>query len=296
MNILDIDFHLKRYIISFLSIDNFYSVSEISKDFHIVINSFYQKQKRRIPHIYYITSSISLIEWAKKHRGFKYTNDTFKFASRNGDITVLKYLYNDRCPNFYNDSGIMYEAAQNGFFDILKWGYNKKVKIDHTIFMGATQNGNLKIIKWLYENDFPYNEYTCHFAAWNGNLEVMKFLIKHEFPWNSRTFDYAASGGNLRMLRYLNNLAIHDLGLNWWTSETFTSAVENGQLNILKFLKKNNCPMSVDATYTAAKNNYIDILIWLIENNCPIDFGLFNSFQKEYNISFSNKNINFIYF
>ena len=105
----------------------------------------------------------------------------------------------------------------------------------------------------------------------------------------------AAQNGKIEILKYLDRLARHDLSLPWWDETTIVCAVEGNQLNTVKYLRKNNCKWDCYATYSAYDNKYIELLYWLIENKCPIDYKLYNTLKKEYNINYKLKDINIVY-
>jgi hypothetical protein len=242
----------------------------------------------------YITQSVSLVKWAKTHLNFKYRNDILKFAARNGNLNVIKFLLNDGC---LWDWFVYYEACQNGYFDIIKWCHKKRLPHydNEMIFSAAAEFGDLKIIKWLYKNNFQYDENICHNAAIFNHLHVLKYFIKKGISFNAVTYNYAAENGNIKILKYLNHLSTHDLSLDWWDVKTCAASAEYGQLNTLKFLRKNNCPWDLHTTYNAASRNHVETLKWAIENGCPTHITLFNSLKSSFSLDYKIENVNIVY-
>ena len=66
---------------------------ETCKEFKNVFNNMFGK--RIMPSIKDLLAShsISLIEWAKMHKTFKYNRNTLQFATQKNDIDIVKYLY-----------------------------------------------------------------------------------------------------------------------------------------------------------------------------------------------------------
>ena len=246
------------------------------------------------PQMYCLMKTIKMIKWAKTHKNFKYSLQSSYLCARNGDLTVLKYLLKDGC-SFNNQ--VYYEAAINGHFDIIKWCYKNNLGsiYNNECMNGACQYGDLKIVKWLYDHDFPINQFCISNAAYFGYLDILKFLVSKEYIIDIYCYNLAAQNGKIEILKYLDRLARHDLSLPWWDETTIVCAVEGNQLNTVKYLRKNNCKWDCYATYSAYDNKYIELLYWLIENKCPIDYKLYNTLKKEYNINYKLKDINIVY-
>ena len=87
-------------IILFLQTDDIYEYSETCKMFYN-ITKYIQKlpyipnylKFNKTPCDYHYVQSINLIKWAKQHKNFNYTNTTANYASRRGNLDILKYLY-----------------------------------------------------------------------------------------------------------------------------------------------------------------------------------------------------------
>jgi len=235
-----------------------------------------------------------MIKWAKKHSWFEYSYMTSSMASRYGNLDVLKYLLKDNC---VFTQQVYYEAAQNGYFDIIKWCYRKNVcEIRESCMEQACGYGDLKIIKWLFEKNFPYYEsLCCSTASYHGKLDILKFLIeKKVFSFDIFCYNYAAENGNIEILNYLYNLTVNDLSMPWWSENTVNLACQNNKLDTVKFLVGHGCPISHKTVYTSFKHNNYEILYWLLENKCPIDYNLYIKLKNNYSLKYDEKNINII--
>jgi hypothetical protein len=289
-------------IILFLQTDDIYEYSETCKMFYN-ITKYIQKLSyipnylkfNKPPCDYHYVQSINLIKWAKQHKNFNYTNTTANYASRRGNLDILKYLYNDNCNMYNNENMILHEASKNGYLDILKWGIKKGFVLDEHIFIGACEFGDLNIVKWLYKMNCPFNDYCCHHAALYGNQKVLDFLIYDvECSYNIMTFNYAAQNGQIKILKYLNDISTHDLSRPWWGTSTCAVAAEFDNLSTLKWLRNNLCPWDKHTTYNASINNNIKTLNWAIKNGCEIDNKLFQILENSFGLKFKKEEVNLV--
>lgn len=302
MNILNLNNDVILKIILFFGKVEIYTFSETCILFYKIIknnkflpNSLFPRYLKNIKYLdmYDLVISIKMIEWAKKHSSFKYSYRTALFASRHGNLNTLKYLLKDKC-EFTPD--VYYEAAQNGYFDIIKWCYQKNIKMKESCMAQACGYGDIKILKWMFKKNFPYNEFSCcATASYYGKIDILNFLIKEKyFNFDISSFNNAAENGHINILKYLYMLCAHDLSMPWWNEETVISACINNRLNTIKFLHKYGCRITYKTAYIAFKNNNYEILYWLIENNCPIEYNLYNELKNNYNLKYNYKDINII--
>lgn len=266
------------HITGFISINDIYAFKEVCKDFYNVIKNFYIK-KYRCPDYVHVTKNIKLLKWAKTHKNFKYSSTVAKFATRNNNIKILRYLKQNQCKF---DWECLYEAVQNENYIILKWLLKNKIKIIDFVFFTAAGVGNLKIIKYLHKKMRKriYPEGALNYALKNNNINVVKWLFQVGCIMGEDVFNYAAMSGSVETFKCIFDLCVNDLSLPWFTSTTFNSAVESGSIDLVIFLYENNCPWDVNTTYEAAQYiiDYDDarILKFLVEHGCPIERNLYN--------------------
>lgn len=283
MKLLDLNSDVVKYIIYFLDYNHLYVLFETSKKFKnyiIEIKKFIDNGNKYIPkyikfkspHISFVVQSLNLIEWAKSHSTFKYSEKyTHVYASKTNDIDIIKYLYKD---NIKYDKTLMMEAAKNGNKDLLKWGLNKGLTINNEISAEACGYGDLKIIKWMLKkyDETLFDVLSWNKAAENGNLNVLKFLFENcSNKFDSDIFYYTTRGGNMKCLKYLFDLSIHDLSLPFWNLSAYYGAIENGNLRMFKWLKKHSCPCDSRILYKAMEYDKICIFKWATENGCEMD-------------------------
>lgn len=102
-------------------------------------------------------------------------------------------------------------AASKGNLDVMKWLKEKKCPWNAWTFYYASEHDNLVNMKWLRENGCPWNEEAFVAAARHGNLDNMKWLKENGCPWGARTFYYAEDHGDLANVRWLKeNGCPHD--------------------------------------------------------------------------------------
>ena len=267
-NMNNLDIYVITEIMNFLNDHlELSTVKEVCKLFYELT----KKRKSKKIHISEVINSIPLLEWAKKHKNFKYTHDSLKFASRQGDLKIIKYLVKDGCafePNCYR------EAAQNSHFNIVKWFYKNHFSDENStiIMQGACESDNLKMIEWMIERQFILTPGCCNAAAFSGNLKVLKLLVeKHGCDFTENTYAYAAEFGHIHILKYLYSISKNDLSKPIWSEDTFQSAAENGQIKTMKFLKKKKCRWNSNSVYFALYNQHIEAFKWLVKNGCPYD-------------------------
>lgn len=277
-NITHLNNDVLVYLTDFININDIYAFKEVCKDFYNVIKNFYIK-KYRCPDYVHVTKNIKLLKWAKTHENFKYSSRVAKFATRNNNIKILRYLKQNECKFDWES---VYEAVQNENYIILKWLLKNKIKIIDFVFFTAAGVGNLKILKYLHKKMRKriYPEDTLNYALKNNNMNVVKWLFKVGCVMGENVFDYAAMSGSVEVVKCIFDLCVNDLSLPWFTTNTFNSAVESGSMDLVIFLYENNCPWDVNTTYEAAQ--YIidydkpEILHFLVENGCPIERNLYN--------------------
>lgn len=290
MTILDLDENSLLCVVLFLCSDDIYEIVETCKTFNYIIknyNNIKRKNKNfkkkdliplRQPQPYQIVSSISMIEWAKSHFGFKYGLRHSQFAARRNDLEVLKYLYKDNCPF---GSLVWVEAIENENIKMIKWCKSKNIKYSSFVISKAAEVGKLKILKLLDSYDMEFNDDVCDSAIYGGNLNTLKWLINDKgLIFDNFAFAAAAEIGNLTILKYLFYLSQHNLEYGWFDETTCAVAAKNGQFKVLKWLREKQCQWDASTTSFAYMGKYTKIMIWALENGCPIYESVFECLEE----------------
>jgi hypothetical protein len=105
----------------------------------------------------------------------KLTSYLFNVATLYGNIKLMKWLKENRCPWNYCTFSF---ATQHGNLENMKWLLDIKCSLDSSIFYYAAGHGNLENMKWLKANGCPWDNWTFSWAAEYGNLDNMKWLKK----------------------------------------------------------------------------------------------------------------------
>jgi len=119
-------------------------------------------------------------------------------------LECLKYLHEEVKMPLTEDT--MIEAAGFGEIEIMRYLVEKKCPIgsDGQAISRAAEDGDLETIKYLYEIGAPVNERACENAAKKGHLDCLKYL--HETakaPWDSDAVREAHKRNHTDCLQYL---------------------------------------------------------------------------------------------
>jgi hypothetical protein len=156
---------------------------------------------------------------------FKSTIILFNEAAECGNIRLMKFLYENKCP--WN-SNIFSGVAKHGNLENMQW--------DTWTFYYAARHGNLENMQWILDNGCPWDAWTFSHATYNGNLEILKWLFEKRAPWESATFSHAAYHGNLENMQWLFEKGCP------WEPDTFALAASHGNLENMQWLLDNGCP------------------------------------------------------
>lgn len=149
----------------------------------------------------------------------KYTSQ-MEIAASEGDIEAVIYRFEvgrERCTS---EGFIM--AAENGYFEVVKYLYEHGVKSTCDSVDRAIENGHIEIVKYLTEN---------------GENEI-----------SETSFNIAAAKGYFEMIKYLSEIGVNG------TIEAIEDAIENGNFDIVKFLYEEH-----EGKYSKNKKKLINI-------------------------------------
>lgn len=219
-------------------------------------------------------------------------NSCATLAAENGNMAVLRFLYQYGCPW---DSEACAKAAETGNFEMLMWLHEHDCPWDEVTFHHAVSKGSLDVIQCLYLCGCPWDETTCSVAAEMGRLDILRWLRGHGCPWDEITSAYAANAGDLEMLKWLYEngcpldkrayfFATHNSHYEvlkflfvhgCWDPRAFVYAAMDGDLDMMKFLHGNQCcPWNQKAIVHAirksssmSKRRKSELLQWVRDNS-----------------------------
>ncbi len=139
---------------------------------------------------------LKLVYYMDKYR-YKKDNISFRNASQNGRLEVLKYL-------------ISLDREYN--IDPSSW--------DNYAIRWASGEGHLEVVKYLMSIDRVYNidpsswdNYAIRLASLKGNLELVKYLMSLDREYNidpstqnNFAIKYASYNSHLEVVKYLSSL------------------------------------------------------------------------------------------
>lgn len=151
-------------------------------------------------------------------RGYEYekyqkdSNTELVAASKNGDLTNVKYLVESGAKINTDNYSALIHASANGHLSVVKYLVESGAKVGADNYLAlkyAAGNGHLDIVQYLVENGANiFADKNCAFrlACKNGHLAVVKFLVECGAKINvddSYAYRIACRNGYLDMLCYL---------------------------------------------------------------------------------------------
>jgi len=139
-------------------------------------------------------------------------NSTFRWASSNGHLEVVKFLVEKGADIHADDNYAFCWASKNGHLEVVKFLVEKGADIhanNNVALRLASMNAQLEIIKFLVEKGVDIhadNEYALRFASYNGHLEVVKLLVEkgaNIHAGNDDALRFAYINGYLEIVKFL---------------------------------------------------------------------------------------------
>ena len=216
--------------------------------------------------------------------------DHFALAQVNKECRDVVYRLEPvefmRMCRYYDDSKYfraalqrLYQAAEMGRLDVLKWVWEREPSwrkfVLRTVYR-AGWHGQKKILDWFYtlpREDFPseikdlpsgnpFRE-ALKGAARGGHLELLKYLRETGYEWDESTCAAAATEGHVHVLEYLRTNGCP------WDSNACALAAGGGRLDTLKWLHEHGCPWDRETMVYAAEFSKLASVKWLHEHGCP---------------------------
>lgn len=186
--------------------------------------------------------------------------DVLKMAVRGGNLSVLKYLVEERNYTINEtDEDLLVSSGLGGNVDLIKYLIFEKnltkvgadARSEDTALHKASSEGHLRVVQFLietlhYEVDVQNvdDETPSYFASEAGSLPVLKYLIENEEAdlytrnvYGDTLLHIAAHRGRLSVIKYLVNQKHMNIELEDYTRRTpIHRAVRENKLNVVKYL------------------------------------------------------------
>jgi ankyrin repeat protein len=298
---------VKREIIHYLTLEeivkaNLFDLFVLYPDFN-VFNWYYSAKYGRLNMIKWLYENgkkgciFSILECAAEYGHIdiikylqKFTNEHFTlkalyFAAKNGHFEIVKQLdkYNkigkpssseSYCYKLLNNQLPIASdiAAENGYYNIVKFLNKKKYAFSKCAMTGAIKNGHYRIVRFLYKNRTEgCFDNSIDLAAENGHLKIIKFITKCEKKKGtifsnqlatSNAIDMAANNGYFDVVKWL-----FENRTERCREDAINFAAQKGHFNIVKYLwEKTEWCYSERTLDIVIKHNYMDIAKWIYKN------------------------------
>ena len=196
-------------------------------------------------------------------------------------IDILKTLHNE---NLLNLGKIFAKACGNNSRKVIEWIYNIDNNIIHTgnecPFRWSAENGYFHILQWLYEksngtiNVRARNDYAFKNACKNGHLDIAKWIYSHNHIIDLSTDKYnvilwIVQNGHMCVLQWLYDSVMNDNDKNSIDyNKAFRLACKHGHKSIAKYILELYPDTDIHSLddypfYHACINGHTNIAKWI---------------------------------
>ena len=276
--------------IKFTSFDNplyKYTIELVYDGYSHLIPNRYVVPQNRILHYYYNVyyriaknGNLDMLKLMLQIRNPPNLKDnidwTVRGAARGGHKNILewvmqKYKINYRATEY---------AAKGNHFELLKWLYDKGIKLTDTGNAYSVKTGNMEMIKWFFERNDYVDDGCLHYAVKNNNMDLVKWLYEKDNESLWALCDHAIAEGKLEILKWTLNR-----GFVMQSKSPYSCSMHGGHIEILEWLKENGYikvskqikkerlydrKKSKALSINAAWANNFQTLKWAYENTFPI--------------------------
>jgi len=162
-------------------------------------------------------------------------------AARNGDVSILKVLYEHHCP----------------------WG----VEVCNAAVMSKSTE-SLAALEFLHQKGCPWDSTTTDAAVTTRNGVCFKYAVQNHCPMGIVTIAHCALNGKLRILE------LHHRRRGTFNTSASASAIQGGHLDCLRYCVQHGAPLKavLCAIAARAKIHALELLQYLHEEaHCPWD-------------------------
>lgn len=232
----------------------------------------------------------TLIHWFYDHNLPVKLQVSLDQVAKRGDLDLMIWLHGKAQSQVSSEPRLelrctlraMYNAAQAGHLNVLKWLHDHKVQdsVSEWAVMAAAKNGHWQVMQWLLaiypdgQFDPPYTEAVSH-----GHVDTVRWIVE-SYPWKepghlqywiARAIDVAAETANWSLLNYL---------LSYKSTENFdirilNSVASTGDLQMVTWAHDQGFGCTMNPILDASVGGSLEIVQWLSMNRCdPIDTKL----------------------
>lgn len=143
---------------------------------------------------------------------------------------------------------------------------NREHICDYSMFELA-EKGRMDCLKWLHVYDFPIPSLVIGFAVRKRHYSIARWmhsigLMIQEEVWRDVSYSREA---NEDFLGWLKETEVP------WPERIFNQAAMAGNLEFLKWLRKEGCPTGIHVVASAGIGGHLGCVKWLLELGFPPD-------------------------
>ncbi|TMW58647.1 hypothetical protein Poli38472_010206 [Pythium oligandrum] len=209
---------------------------------------------------------IDIVRFLLDHTPLQITDETLWNAIGNNRLSVVKFLLENCGSSLNHDSAIMDEAAEKGYYDMVKYLHeHSPEKFSASAMDIAAAEGHFDVVRFLHTNRTEgCTTQAMDEAAANNHFDMLQFLHDNRTEGcTTRAMDSAAAHGDTEIVSFLHNYRTEGCT----TAAMDHAAIGNGHLNIVKFLHKNRTEgCTTLAMDMAASKGHLHVVKFLHEN------------------------------
>lgn len=125
----------------------------------------------------------------------------WSYALEYNNLIIIKWLHY----NEFISEDILIFATYDGDLEIIKWLYNKGYKFTNQVMRLAEERSNIKIIKFWFINGGKITEYGMNCAAINDKLDIMKWYYNEGIDITDLSIQYVIERANMSILMWIHS-------------------------------------------------------------------------------------------
>ena len=242
-----------------------------------------------------LANNMEMLIWCIE-QGCILTESCVAACSKNGNLTMLKYLKDIGCPWINWTCRPHFYASLNGHLDVLKWLNDNQcpIYLNEDLCSVSAKGNHIEVLKYLIEDmNCPCDSLTTSALAGTGNLEILKYCIDKGCEKSDFLYKIACVEGNLHIIKWyhehFDDIVFDELGylsirsgnkdiLNWisghfneWKQHHFEIACESGDLGVVEWLYNKNCPFNSNSCRDACRAGHLHVVKFLKEHGCDLE-------------------------
>lgn len=211
------------------------------------------------------SGQLELLKWALV-KGYKLHH---LVLPRTNIIAMIQYQLE---LGLFLTTNIFTEAAYEGNIDVLTFLLDNKCPYDAEACAAAARGDQYDTLLWLRNHQMPWDEETCRNVVIHGSMRMMQYVTSHHCQIPKNICDSAAARTyNGYQKLYGVYVPTQQIVTNWFrnkyyslSEKTMLNAIKSGNILFVQWLKHNRCPLGVKCIYQAIKYNAISILKYLL--------------------------------